>query len=73
MNQTFIAIIKDKDGKQIDFQRYSYKRIATVRNNIRALAANSLYKALTPNMDHAEIYETDYDYHGLTPVDVITL
>ena len=72
MKQTFIAIIRDRDGKQIDFQRYGYKRIATVRNNIRALVNNDLYKAITPGIYSADIYETAYDHHGLAPVYTMT-
>jgi hypothetical protein len=73
MEQTFIAIIRNKDGKQIDFQRYNFKRLATVRNHLRTLAANSLYKACVPGIDHADIYETPYEWHGLDPVYTIKL
>lgn len=73
MNQTYIALLKDKDGKQLDFQRYGYKRIATVKKNILALLNNSLYRALTPGIATIEIYQTCYDHHGLTPAAVINL
>lgn len=73
MQQTYIAIIRNKDGKQIDFQRFGYKRLTTVINAMQDLAANSLYRALTPDMDHADIYKTDYEWHGLDPAATITL
>ena len=73
MQQTFIAIIRDEDGTQLDFQRFGCKRLATAVKNMQQLAQNSLYRACTPGMDHADIYATDYDWHGLAPAATITL
>lgn len=73
MQQTYIAIIRDKDGNYLSFERFGYKRLTSVINAMQWLAQNSLYRVCTPGMDHADIYKTDYEWHGLDPAATITL
>ena len=35
--QTFISILEDKDGNTIDFERWSYKKVAAVEKKVKKL------------------------------------
>ena len=60
--QTYIAIILDASGKEIDFERFSCKRVQTVQNNMIKLFNNSLYRALNKEADKIAIYATPDGY-----------
>ena len=61
MKQTFLALIKDANGKTITFERFSCKRPETVRANMEKVLANDLYRVCIGKEAAAvEIYKTDY-------------
>ena len=60
---TYIAIIQDKDFNQISFERFSCKRLQTVKENMLKLFSNSLYKACTPGAAAVAVYKTPDGYN----------
>lgn len=51
--QTFITILIDSTGRQIDFQRWSYKQAKTVERKIREL--------YSPAMRFASLFKRDLE------------
>ena len=62
MKQTFIAIIKNRAGREITFERFSCKRAETVRTNMMQLFKSDLYRACTRGAETVEIYRTPDGY-----------
>lgn len=60
--QTYISFWKDADGKVINFERWSQKRLDTVKNHNRELAQNSMMKVLNKTAVTVEIYATPDGY-----------
>ena len=64
--QTFLSKIEDASGNMIDFERWGYKRIATVEAKIRELYKMSLFQRLYKGKGlHVVIYATPYGYDDL--------
>jgi hypothetical protein len=60
---TFITYFKDPAGRVATFERWNYKRIATVINSIEYLVNNDLYRACLrasggPGVFTAETFKT---------------
>ena len=60
--QTFIAILKDKDFNMVTLERFACKRAATVRNQMESLLQNGLYRVCTKEAVIVEIYATPDGY-----------
>ena len=59
----YIAVIENKDFKQIGFERFSCKKPETVKNKMLALFQNDLYKVCTPGAVSVAIYATPDGYN----------
>ena len=57
--QTFIAYIRDNDGRAITFERFSCKRAETVKKNMLQLLNNSLYRACIGTAARVDVYKTE--------------
>ena len=53
-----IAIIRDRNGKQIDFERFAVKKPETVKRQMQELFRSPLYRACTKGADYVDIYAT---------------
>lgn len=71
--QTYIVYLIDSAGNKVDFERFSYKKIETVKKAMQQLLSNSLYKALNKTATKLEIYRTSYSIDGLDPVETIAI
>ena len=71
--QTYIVYLIDNAGNKVDFERFSYKKIETVKKAMQQLLSNSLYKALNKTATTQEIYRTSYSIDGLDPVETIAI
>lgn len=71
--QTYIVYLIDNTGNKVDFERFSYKKIETVKKAMQQLLSNSLYKALNKTATKLEIYRTSYSIDGLDPVETIAI
>ena len=61
--QTFIAILKDADGKQTYFERWACKRVETVRKNMLKLWDIPSYRSgFNKTAKTVEIYATPDGY-----------
>ena len=60
---TYLAIIQNRDFQQITFERFSCKRLETVKKNMLSLLQNSLYRACTPGAVAVAIYRTPDGYN----------
>ena len=58
-SQTFLTRLLDNAGKQIDFQRWAYKRAQTCVDKHRQLLGDSLYLACVKQYDPAVITVED--------------
>lgn len=56
--QTYIAIIEDKDFKQMNFERFCCKKVDTVVKNMRELFKSDLYRACSKGAVSVAIYAT---------------
>lgn len=63
--QTFILIMRNKDGAEVDFYRFSCKRLSTVLNNIATTIKKDpdfWYKTWwRESIENVYIHETDYN------------
>ena len=71
--QTYIVFLVDDEGNKVDFERFSYKRIETVKRTMQQLLSNSLYRVLNKTATKIEIYKTSYSIEGLEPVETIAI
>jgi hypothetical protein len=71
--QTYIVFLVDDEGNKVDFERFSYKRIETVKRAMQQLLSNSLYRVLNKTATKIEIYKTAYSIEGLEPVETIAI
>ena len=71
--QTYIVFLVDNKGNKVGFERFSYKRLDTVKKAMQQLLSNSLYKVLNKTATKLEIYETSYSIEGLEPVETIAI
>lgn len=71
--QTYISYLYDQKGKRIDFERWSCKRISTVKKNMLKLWDNSLYRAFTRNAVTVKVYATPDGYNATNCVDSFEL
>lgn len=60
--QTFIVYLEDQNFKMVTFERFSYKRLETVINQMQELLKNSLYRACTKEAVSVAIYRTPDGY-----------
>lgn len=56
--QTYIVKIYDGNGKMVDFERFTYKKVASVANAMTQLYNNSLYRVCSKNNKYFDIIET---------------
>ena len=61
--QTYIAIVEDKNFNMITFERFSCKKLKTVKKNMLSLFQNSLYRACTPGAAAVAVYKTPDGYN----------
>ena len=72
--QTFIVHLEDAQGKMCNFERFSCKRLETVRRNMRLLWESDLYRICNKDVVVWKIYATPDGYHReLEPVSVVNL
>lgn len=71
--QTYIAIFQDKEEKQVDFERFSYKRLNSVVNAIYILWNNGLYRALNKSATQVLVYKSEGGIEGLEPITTVVL
>lgn len=72
--QTFIVFFETADGGQVTFERFSCRRIATVKSRIRGLWKSSLYRACTKGAEVVKIYATPDGYNRESrPVETMKL
>lgn len=72
--QTYIAFFEDRAGKRIDFERFSCKKVETVKKYIRQLWNNSLYRVCTKGAKIVKIYATPDEYNTLSePAAIVEL
>lgn len=57
-DQTYISFLKDKTGKKVNFERWSYKRLATVIKQLKELYECPIYTKYIAATDYIEIYAT---------------
>ena len=56
--QTFIAFFVDASGRELDFERFCCKKVATVQGYIKQLWDMPLYRACTKGAEAVKIYAT---------------
>ncbi len=62
--QTYLSVVLDRSGKEIDFERWSYKRVQTVINSLKKLYFRDdaltavAYKNIRQNGATVVIYNT---------------
>lgn len=61
MKQTFIAKVYDAQGKQVDFYRFSYKRIATIWEKMKV---TKTWGCLVKDWHIIRIFATPDGYHA---------
>ena len=61
-NQTYIAILENKNFKMVTFERFSCVRVETVKKQMEILLNNSLYRACTKDAVSVAIYRTPDGY-----------
>lgn len=71
--QTYIVYLVDDEGGKVDFERFSCKKIETVKRSMQQLLSNSLYRVLNKTATKLEIYKTAYSTEGLEPVETIAI
>ena len=71
--QTYLVKFIDNDWNDYGFERFSYKRLSTVKNAINKLWSSSLYRVCTKGATQAVIYQTPYGTHEGKLVDLVTL
>lgn len=71
--QTYIVFFQDKEGKEVDFERFSCKRLDTVINGIYTLWNNGLFRALTKTATQALVYKSEGGIEGLEPIATVAL
>lgn len=60
--QTFIAILENKDHKQVTFERFACKKAETVKAQMERLFKSSLYMACIKGAVSVAIYATPDGY-----------
>lgn len=67
--QRFIAIMKDGNNNQVNFERFSNGRIKEVENGLNKLLSSELYKTVLKLSGAVtiEIYKTENTWQGLKP------
>ena len=73
MKQTYIAFFEDRAGKRIDFERFSCKKVETVKKYIRELWNNSLYRVCTKGAEIVKIYATPDGIQAAEPAAIVEL
>lgn len=57
--QTYITCIYNEGGRQVNFERWSCKKVATVNKNMKTLFSNDLYKACNREARYYITYDND--------------
>ena len=55
--ETFRVYLKDENNNMITFERFSCKRLQTVKNNMKILLDNSLYLVCVKNYKYIEYHK----------------
>jgi len=58
--QEHISFLLDSNGKMIDFERWQYKRLDTIKEKLKQLYTSSVYKKDLEHSETIEIYKTDH-------------
>lgn len=71
---TYIAIIRDENGMQLSFERFSCKKAETVKRQMQQLFKNELYRICIGNAATIDIYATPDGYNReTTPAATMTV
>lgn len=73
--QRFIAIMKDENNNQVNFERFSNGRIKEVEKGLNELLSSELYKTALKSSRVAtiEVYKTENTWQGLKPEKIIKI
>lgn len=61
--QTFIAIVENKNFEMVTFERFNCARVETVKRHMQELFKNALYRACTSGAVSVAIYRTPDGYN----------
>lgn len=56
--QTFISYLEDENGKMIDFERWTYKKVETVLKSVKELYKHPIYSGNLKRSKNLSIYAT---------------
>lgn len=71
--QTYLVIFTDENNNDYGFERFGYKRLATVKNAVKKIWSSPLYRVCTKGATQAVIIQTPYGRHEGHTVDVMAL